>query len=118
MELVSSDQAQPVEETKPIEISMSGRQLKIGTNLNPEGESSLVALLMSNLDVFAWSTGDITGLSATLICHKLYLNANVMPIAQKKRKMGEEKRRVVKEETDRLLKANFIREVEYQTWLA
>src|ERR1044072_1695933 len=32
--------------------------------------------------------------------------------------MGEEKRRAVKEETDRLLRANFIREVEYPTWLA
>ena len=67
MELASNDRAQPVEETKPIVISMSGRQLKIGTNLTPEGESSLVTLLMSNLDVFAWSTEDITGLSATLI---------------------------------------------------
>src|ERR1044072_1224210 len=118
MKLVSDDRAQPVEETKPIMIDATGWQLRIGTQLNPEGESSLAALLISNQEVFAWSTGDITGLDPTLICHKLSVNTNVMPIAQRKRKMGEEKRKVVKIETDRLLEVKFIREVKYPTWLA
>src|ERR1044072_1818632 len=75
MELVSDDRAQPAEETKPIVIDATGRQLKIRTNLTPDGESSLAALLISNQDVFAWSTGDITGLDPTLTCHKLSVNA-------------------------------------------
>ena len=32
--------------------------------------------------------------------------------------MGEERRRLVREEVDKLLKANFIREVRYSTWLS
>ena len=31
--------------------------------------------------------------------------------------MGEERRKAIKEEVDKLLKANFIREVRYSTWL-
>ena len=118
MELVSDDRAQPTEETKPIVIDATGRQLRIGTHLTPDGESSLASLLISNQDVFAWSAGDITGLDPTLICHKLSVNTNVMLIAQRKRKMGEEKRKAVKIETDRLLEAKFIREVKYPTRLA
>ena len=50
--------------------------------------------------------------------HKLSLNPNVLPIAQRKRKMGDEKRKAVKVETDRLFEVRFIREVKYPTWLA
>jgi len=34
------------------------------------------------------------------------------------KKIGEERRKVVEVETDKLLKANIIREVDYTTWLA
>jgi len=32
--------------------------------------------------------------------------------------MGEERRKAIKEEVDNLLRANFIREVRFSTWLA
>jgi len=37
---------------------------------------------------------------------------------EKKRKVGEERRKAVSEEVDKLLKANFIRKVKYSTWFA
>ncbi|RDX89373.1 hypothetical protein CR513_28910, partial [Mucuna pruriens] len=40
------------------------------------------------------------------------------PINQKKRRLGEEKKRAVKAETARLLQARFIREVKYPNWLS
>jgi len=42
----------------------------------------------------------------------------VKPISQKKRKTGEVRRKAVKEEVDKLLHANFIKEVRFHTWLA
>ena len=36
----------------------------------------------------------------------------------KKRKMGEEQCMAVREEVDKLLKAQFIREIKYSTWFA
>ena len=40
------------------------------------------------------------------------------PICQRKRKIGEEKRKVVAEEVEKLVKAGFIGEVQYPTWLS
>ncbi|RDX75239.1 hypothetical protein CR513_44905, partial [Mucuna pruriens] len=40
------------------------------------------------------------------------------PVAQKKRRLGEEKRKATKEETNKLLTADFIKELQYPTWLA
>ena len=39
-------------------------------------------------------------------------------VQQKKRKMSMEKQKAVQEETHQLVKAKFIREVKYPTWLA
>src|ERR1044072_982936 len=109
---------QSVEETRTVVVDAAGRKFKIGTSLTPQGATDLVTLLMANQDVFAWTTSDITGLDPSLMSHKLSLNPNVMPIAQRKRKMGEEKRKTVKVETDRLIEAGFIKEDKYPTWLA
>ena len=40
------------------------------------------------------------------------------PMSLKKRKMGEEQCMAVREEVDKLLKAQFIREIKYSTWFA
>nr|KYP37466.1 Transposon Ty3-I Gag-Pol polyprotein [Cajanus cajan] len=52
------------------------------------------------------------------ICHKLAICKEAKPISQKQRKIGGERRDFVKIETQKLLDANFIREVKYTTWLA
>ncbi|RDX92455.1 hypothetical protein CR513_25422, partial [Mucuna pruriens] len=52
------------------------------------------------------------------ICHRLSISSVFRPIAQRRRKLGEEKRRVSPEETKKLLIANFICEIQFLTWLA
>ena len=39
-------------------------------------------------------------------------------VAQRKRKLIKEKRRIVQEETNKLLTAGFVREIKYITWLS
>jgi len=51
----------------------------------------------------------------SIICHKFAICPYAKPVSQKKRRMGEQQRKVLKEEVDRLLKANFVREVRYST---
>ena len=58
------------------------------------------------------------GIHPSVICHKLAICPQAKPIPQKKRKMGEERHKVIKEEVDKLLHAKFIREVKFSTWLA
>jgi len=55
------------------------------------------------------------GVSPYIISHKLSVYKEERPIAQKKRKLGEEKRLAVKEETKKILSIGFIREAWYTT---
>ena len=44
---------------------------RIGTTLSPKMRTRLIQFLKENLDVFAWSHGDIPGISPKVIQHKL-----------------------------------------------
>jgi len=58
------------------------------------------------------------GVDPSIILHKLSMFKDARPVAQKKRKLGEEKRTTVREEAKKLLLVGFIREAHYTTWLA
>ena len=53
-----------------------------------------------------------------VIYHKLALDPEAKPVAQRKRRLGQERWRADVEETTKLLKVGFIRDVLYTTWLA
>ncbi|RDX96179.1 hypothetical protein CR513_21190, partial [Mucuna pruriens] len=91
---------------------------KIGTAMNLEEEDLLVTFLRANRDVFAWLVEDMPSVDPEFICHQLSIVQGAKLVAQKKRKQGEEKREVAREETSKLLSAGFVREVQYPTWLA
>lgn len=46
------------------------------------------------------------------------LDPVIKPITHRKRKEGKETRKVVKNEVKKLMKADFIKEIRYLTWLA
>jgi len=96
----------------------SDQVTKIGGALKPEEEELLGALILENKDMFAWSTADMPGVHPDVMSHKLSIFKEARPIAQKKRKMGEERRRAVEEEVKKLEGAGFIKEIKYTTWLA
>ena len=73
--------------------------------------------LHMNAYLFAWQPSDMSGIHPSIIYHKLAICPQAKPMSHKKRKMGEEWRKVIKEEVDKLLNAKFIREVWYSTWL-
>ncbi|XP_015961230.1 uncharacterized protein LOC107485227 [Arachis duranensis] len=58
------------------------------------------------------------GIDPQIISHKLAINSAVQPVQQKKRKLGEEKKRASLEETQKLINAEFIKEIRFTTWLA
>jgi len=92
--------------------------VKVGTTLSREMEENLKHTLRRNLDVFAWSSKDMPGIDPNFVCHRLAIDPMAKTVQQKKRKMSMEKQKAVQEETDKLVKAKFIREVKYPTWLA
>uniref|UniRef100_A0A2N9EL41 RNA-directed DNA polymerase n=1 Tax=Fagus sylvatica TaxID=28930 RepID=A0A2N9EL41_FAGSY len=110
----------PSEELDTIELEDGHpeRTTKIGANLPPKMKESLVQFLKSNKDVFAWSHEDMPGIDPSIISHKLNVDPSLRPVKQKRRVFAPERNNAIMEEMDKLLAANFIREVFYPDWLA
>ena len=94
------------------------KMTQIGTNLSLETRERIVNFLKDNLDVFAWSHEDMPGIPATIIQHRLNVDLEKKPVQQRRRVFAPERNKAVTDEVNKLLAANFIREVHYPEWLA
>nr|KYP41824.1 Transposon Ty3-I Gag-Pol polyprotein [Cajanus cajan] len=92
--------------------------VKIGTSLTPEDEERLVRVLKDNVSAFAWHSSDMPNIDPDFLCHKLAIFPRAKAVIQKRRKFGEEKRRAIAEETQKLVMPGHVREIQYPTWLA
>ncbi|XP_057444129.1 uncharacterized protein LOC130736305 [Lotus japonicus] len=81
-------------------------------------EQRFSKLLGENLDLFAWSHKDMPRIDPNFICHRLALNPGIKLVTQTRRRMGDEKDKAIQQEVNKLLAADFIREIKYPTWLA
>uniref|UniRef100_A0A2N9GDQ3 Uncharacterized protein n=1 Tax=Fagus sylvatica TaxID=28930 RepID=A0A2N9GDQ3_FAGSY len=110
----------PSEELNTIELEDGHpeRTTKIEANLPLKMKESLVQFLKNNKDVFAWSHEDMPGINPSIISHKLNVDPSLRPVKQKRRVFAPERNNAIMEEVDKLLAANFIREVFYPDWLA
>jgi len=109
---------EPSEEVCVIPLKDDEHSAKIGVSLTDEEKQKMTSLLQANTDMFAWTAADIPGVDPSIIVYKLSVYKEAKPVTQKKRKLGEEKRQAAKEEAEKLMKAGFIQEAHYTTWLA
>ena len=115
----TEDRIQPGGDTKEILIgAQPGQVTKIGGTLKPDEEELLGVIILENRDLFAWSSADMPVIHPDVMSHKLAILKEARPVAQKKRKMGEERRRAIEEEVKKLEGDGFIKEIKYTTWLA
>ncbi|RVW13097.1 Transposon Ty3-I Gag-Pol polyprotein [Vitis vinifera] len=63
------------------------RELRIGSDLSTDERDSLIQLLRSYLDVFAWSYEDMPGLDPSIVQHRLPLLPQARPVKQKLRRL-------------------------------
>ncbi|KAK4396462.1 Retrovirus-related Pol polyprotein from transposon [Sesamum angolense] len=61
---------------------------------------------------------DLQGISLDVITHRLNMNPDAKPVKQKKRMFGAERSQAIKEEVEKLLKAKYMRPLQYPEWLA
>ena len=94
------------------------RYFQIGLQVQPGEKSKLVEFLKANLDVFAWDTSDIPGISPELACHCLNVNLEVAPRKQPPRRSCDTHAKAVRVEVSRLKQAGAIKEIFYPEWLA
>jgi len=71
-----------------------------------------------HLDVFAWTSTDMPGINPNLLGHRLTMDNRIRPVVQRRRKFNEERRLIIKTETQKLLSVGHIREIQYPEWLA
>jgi len=97
---------------------IGGKTFKLGRLLSQEEQDGVVEVISRHLDAFAWSASDMPGIDPDFLCHHLSMDATVHPVQQRRRKFNEERRLVVKKETQKLLSVGHIREIQYPEWLA
>ena len=94
------------------------RCFKLGKGIPEPARAQPIACLRENSDFFAWSADDVLGIEPSVACHQLSVNPNANVVAQLCRKQSPEKSEVTKKDVKDLLKANFIVEAKYTTWLS
>ncbi|XP_077215572.1 uncharacterized protein LOC143850189 [Tasmannia lanceolata] len=90
----------------------------IGSSLSSSIQRHLTKFLQDNADVFAWAPVDMPGIDPEISTHRLGVDSTCKPVKQKRRHFAFERRLAIKEEVERLLKADFIQEIQYPDWLA
>ena len=101
-----------------VERQIGGKTFKLGRLLSQEEQDEVAEVISRHLDAFAWSASDMPGIDPDFLCHHLSMDATVRPVRQRGRKFNEERRLVIREETQKLLSAGHIREIQYPEWLA
>jgi len=102
---------QPVDNV--VERQIGGKIFKLGRLLSQEKQDEVAAMISRHLDAFVWTAADMPGIDPDFLCHHLTMDTKVRPVRQRKRKFNEERCLVVKEETQKLLSAGHIREIQY-----
>ena len=105
-------------ETVDLGTADQPREMRIGTTLSADKRDSLLRLLRSYLDVFAWSYEDMPGLAPSIVQHHLPLVPHARPVKQKLRRLHPRWSLQVKEEIQKQLSVGFISVVQYPEWLA
>ena len=92
--------------------------LKLGKNLSDKFYEAISTFLNQNLDVFAWTHFDMEGIDSKIMCHYLNIDLDRKSVRQKECAMDAEHHKALKDEVDKLLAYDFIKESFYPSWLA
>lgn len=110
----TNDRLESLGETQPVIVRKDDSQTTtMARGLETEMERVIVSVLWRNRDLFTWTAADMSGIHPSAMSHKLALFKEARPVAQKKRRMGEEMRKAIEEEVNKLKEVGFVREVTY-----
>ena len=107
--------AEPIEELEEVTLDESKPEwtTRMGTLSSRMVRQALITFLKENLEVFAWSHEDMLGIDPSIIVHRLNVSPSSPSIWQRKRVFAQERDKVIAEEVQKLLDADFIWEVYY-----
>ncbi|XP_021996336.1 uncharacterized protein LOC110893539 [Helianthus annuus] len=126
-EVMSAEEMRPtkavkVSTTKPEKWVLNRKDpeqtVTIGHAISPNIRTHLKQLMFRNMDIFAWTPTDMTGVPCDVTEHCLNTYPSVEPKVQRRRSLGANKTNAMNEQVCELLKAGILREVRYQSWVA
>ncbi|XP_070012694.1 uncharacterized protein [Nicotiana sylvestris] len=94
------------------------KETRISIHLSPSEKEEYTRFLKEYEDIFAWFYDDMTGLSTSIVAHKLPTYPMCPPVKQKLIKFKPDMSLKIKEEVTKKIKTKVLRVVEYPTWLA
>ena len=95
----------------PLKEEDPKKMVQIESQLPDPKRQQLINLLRANADIFAWSTSDRLGIPPEVITHRLNIDPKIKPFTP-------ERQKIIDEEVNKLLAADFIRNATYPDWLA
>ncbi|GKA82530.1 reverse transcriptase domain-containing protein [Tanacetum coccineum] len=124
--MVSGPEEQPIpinkvrEERVKVAINPehSEQTMMIGSNLTEKTKEKLCNLLQRSLDIFSWTSTDMTGVPRHIAEHRLNVRKGCQPVRQKKRGQAAERNIAINDEVSKLVTAGIMREVHYHDWLS
>ncbi|XP_028120239.1 uncharacterized protein LOC114317675 [Camellia sinensis] len=111
---------EPVEELVevPVHPTDPTKTTKIGNQLSSQAKADLTALLAKHNNVFSWTHSDMPGIDLSFITHRLGIESQFRSFRQKQCIFHPKRNSLIVVELDKLLKAQFIRNVDYPRWLS
>ncbi|XP_070050502.1 uncharacterized protein [Nicotiana tomentosiformis] len=109
-----------LDETETVNLgdSETVKETRVSIHLSPSEKEENTCFLKEYEDIFAWSYDDMTGLSTSIVAHKLPINPMCPPVKQKLKKFKQDMSLKIKEEVTKQIKVKVLKVVEYPTWLA
>ena len=89
LDLIDKRVSPTIDDTKVVDFGTvdQPRELRIGLDLSINEQDNLIQLLISYLDVFAWSYEDMLGLDPSIVQHCLPLLPHTSPVKQMLRQL-------------------------------
>ena len=107
--------AEPIKEPEEVTLDESKpeRTTRMGTLSSRTVWQAFTTFLKENEDVFTWSHEDMPGIDPSIIVHRLNVSPSSPLILQRKQVFAQERDKPIAEKVQKLLDADFIREVYY-----
>ncbi|XP_070003042.1 uncharacterized protein [Nicotiana sylvestris] len=99
-----------------LEDAKTIKETCISIHLSPSEKEEYTRFLKEYEDIFSWSYDDMTGLSTSIVAHKLPTNPMCPPVKPKLKKFKPEMSVKIKEEVTKQIKDKVLRVFEYLTW--
>ena len=117
--MVDEESKKPTQELEDVSLVEGDvtKVIRVGPGIDSNLKTKIMELLNHNLDIFAWTHKDMSGIDNKVIEHRLNVDLTRKPVQQKRRVFAPERNRAIVEEIEKLLATGFIREVYYPEWL-